>query len=113
MEKEQIINWENIEETIGQTGSESGKIIFDVENVNGARITIEKDSKIAPFAVTLGVYGIMFHTDFYATENEAKSFVFESIKKIENLFKHLEVPENEQGDNWREIYNDLVQKIAE
>ena len=113
MEKEQILNWTDIEETIGEIGSESGKIIYDVENVNGARITIEKETDIAPFAVTLGVYGIMFHTDFYSTESEARNFVFESMKKIEKLFKHLEIPENQQDDKWRKIYNVLVEKITE
>ena len=113
MEKGQILNWIDIEETIGETGSESGKIIYDVENVNGARITIEKKTKIAPFTVTLGVYGIMFHTDYFPTESEARNFVFESMKKIENLFKHLEVPENQQAEDWKKIYNDLALKIAE
>jgi hypothetical protein len=113
MEKEQILNWINIEETIGQTGSESGKIIYDVENVNGARITIEMETEIAPFTVTLGVYGIMFHTDFFSTEIKAKDFVLESIEKIENLFRHLEVPENQQGEDWRKVYNDLVEKITQ
>ena len=112
MEKGQI-NWTDIEETIGETGSESGKIIYDIENNNGARITIEKETDIAPFAVTLGVYGIMFHTDFFPAESEARNFVFESMKKIENLFKHLEVPENQQDRNWNEIYNRLVEKLAE
>jgi hypothetical protein len=113
MEKEQIFNWTNIEETIGQTGSESGKIIYDVQNINGARITIEKEADIAPFAITVGVYGVMFHTHFVDSESEAKDFVFESMRKIENLCRHLEVPENQQGEEWRKIYNDLVEKIAE
>lgn len=113
MEKGQILNWTNIEETIGEAGSESGKIIYDVKNENGARITIEKETDIAPFAVTLGVYGIMFHTDFFSTETEARDFVFESIKKIENLFRHLEAPENQQDEDWRKVYDDLVEKITE
>ena len=113
MEKEQILNWTNIEGTIGQTGSESGKIIYDVEIVDGARITIEMETEIAPFAVTLGVYGIMLHTHFASTESESRDFVSESMKKIENLFRHLEVQENQQGEDWRKVYNDLVEKIAE
>lgn len=112
MEKEQI-NWAIIEETVGETGSENGKIIYDVENVNGARITIEKETDNAAFAVSLGVYGIMFHTDFFSTETDAKDFVFESKKKIENLFRHLEVSENQQDEDWRKVYNELVEKIAE
>jgi hypothetical protein len=113
MEKGQISNWADIEETIGENGSESGKIIYDVEHDKGARITIEKETDIAPFAVTLGISGVMFHTDFFSTEIEARNFVFESMRKIENLFKHLEMPANQQDENWKEIYNRLVEKIAE
>lgn len=112
MEKEQNLNWTNIEGTIGKAGSEDGKIIYDVENVNGARITIEKETDIAPFAVTLGVYGIMFHTHFASTETESRDFVSDSMKKIENLFRHLEVPENQQDEDWVKVYNDLVEKLA-
>ena len=112
MEKEQI-TWAIIEETVGETGSENVKIIYDVENVNGARITIEKETDIAPFAVSLGVYEIMFHTDFFSTETDAKDFVFKSKKKIENFFRHLEVSENQQDEDWRKVYNELVETIAE
>jgi hypothetical protein len=113
MEKEQISNWTDIEETIGERGSESGKIIYDVENVNGARITIEKETEIAPFAVTLGVYGVMFHTHYVSSESESKDYVMESMKRIEMLFRHLEVPENQQNEDWTKVYNDLVEKVAE
>jgi hypothetical protein len=32
--------------TIGKTGSENGSIIEDIGNVNGARITLEKDGNL-------------------------------------------------------------------
>src|SRR5690606_34632404 len=47
--------------TIGTKGSEGGIIIEDLENIDGARITLEKDCGNIPFAVTLGIYGLMFH----------------------------------------------------
>ena len=38
--------------TIGQQGSESGEIARDEEHPLGARITLERDTPIAPFAIT-------------------------------------------------------------
>jgi hypothetical protein len=57
--------------TLGKRGSESGETICDEEHVAGARITLEQDTTIAPFAITCGIYGWMLHTRFFATENEA------------------------------------------
>jgi len=49
--------------TIGQRGSEEGLIVLDEEHAAGARITLERerDSKIAPFAVTCGQNGLPSH----------------------------------------------------
>ncbi len=57
--------------TIGSQGSESGKILKDDEHESGARITLESDAAIAPYAITCGVYGWMFHTRFFEKEEEA------------------------------------------
>lgn len=57
--------------TIGTKGSESGSIIKDEEHDNGARITLESSTRNAPFAITCGIYGWMFHTRFLGNELEA------------------------------------------
>jgi len=57
----------------GLKGSESGETIRDEEHVQGARITLEKNAAIAPFAITCGIYGWMVHTRFFATEVEARA----------------------------------------
>ena len=51
-------------ETIGTKGCESGTIIHDIENSNGARITLEKECGSIPFVITIGIYGLMFHTHY-------------------------------------------------
>ena len=48
--------------TIGDVGSENGKIIIDEEYMDSCRITLEKCSKY--YAITCGVYGGMVHTTF-------------------------------------------------
>jgi hypothetical protein len=65
--------------TIGQHGSESGVILEDEEYRSGARITLECDTLIAPFAITCGCYGLFFHTRFFSMKDEARG-EFEEMK---------------------------------
>ncbi len=67
------ISWRPFEEgaTLGQPGSEQGIILCDEEHVLGARITLERATSVAPFAITCGIYGWMMHTRFFASEVEA------------------------------------------
>ncbi len=51
--------------TVGQPGSEHGTTVQDQEHPNGARNTLERDARIAPFAITCGIYGWMVHTRFF------------------------------------------------
>jgi hypothetical protein len=52
------------------TGSEGGVILRDEEHDAGARITLEECGH-PPFAITCGIYGVMVHTAFAASEVEA------------------------------------------
>lgn len=57
--------------TLGERGSENGIIIRDDEHEQGARITLEREARHAPFVITCGVYGWMLHTRFFGSEAEA------------------------------------------
>ncbi len=62
--------------TIGLQGTEGGTIFRDEEYVGesaGARITLERECKFAPYAITCGVYGWLVHTRFIADEPTAIS----------------------------------------
>ncbi len=59
--------------TLGQKGSEEGIILRDEEHPQEARITLERDTRTAPFAITCGIYGCMMHTRFFSLESEATS----------------------------------------
>jgi len=59
--------------SIGASGSEDGVIVRDEQHSHGARITLERNAHTAPFAITCGVYGWMFHTRFFGTEDEART----------------------------------------
>jgi hypothetical protein len=57
--------------TLGTRGSEDGPIIQDDEHEQGARITLEEKTTHAPFAITCGIYGWMFHTRYFSGKEEA------------------------------------------
>jgi hypothetical protein len=88
--------------TIGTMGSEKGVIIEDIEHIGGARITLERDSDIAPFAITLGIYGLMFHTHFSGNEQEAKAYLENKKAQISEVLVHLQIDEPDQTIAWGE-----------
>jgi hypothetical protein len=56
--------------SIGTSGSEGGAVQRDEEHDLGARITLEEGGSIAPWSITCGIYGWMFHTRFFGSEAE-------------------------------------------
>ena len=57
---------------VGTPGSEAGVILLDDEHGDGARITLERDTRVAPFAITCGIYGWMLHTRWFDKEGDAR-----------------------------------------
>jgi hypothetical protein len=106
--------WDPFDEgnSIGTIGSEDGKILKDEENSFGARITLEENGSIAPFSITIGIYGLMFHTDFYSSlenaENEFKNFK----TKVDEIIEHYLIDENNRDSEWNEKHNQLMGLIT-
>lgn len=99
--------------SVGQKGSENGTIIYDIEHTGGARVTLEQKTDIAPFATTLGVYGLMFHTRYDSNEVDAKIFIEQTIQKIDTLLDMYDIPEEKRNKAWNEKHNNLTQELAE
>ena len=57
--------------TIGGPGSEDGIMVKDEEHSAGARIAMEKEGSNAPYIVTCGIYGWMYHTCYFDKEEDA------------------------------------------
>jgi hypothetical protein len=64
---------------IGKVGSEGGVIVADESDDDGARITLERSTRLAPFAITCGVSGWLVHTCFFESEADARS-QFDAMK---------------------------------
>lgn len=83
--------------------------MLDEEHTDGARITLERDGDIAPFSITCGVYGWMFHTRFFGEEAEARS-QYDAMKVALSDLVRLNVPEADggmtfAGDEFSEFVN--------
>ena len=58
------------DETMDTKGIDNGVIVNDEEYSNEARITLEAGGH-APYSISCGIYGIMFHTAFAEDRTEA------------------------------------------
>jgi hypothetical protein len=74
--------------TIGKIGSEGGTILRDDEQPDGSRITLERDGH-APWSITCGILGVMVHTCFFSTEEQATTAYQDMQAAIERLTEAL------------------------
>src|SRR5213593_1289417 len=83
-------------ESIGETGSESGRILRDEEHGDGARVKFEhvKDNR---FTITCGIYGWMVHTRFFESEAAAQ-ISFDETKAELNKILRLIPLQDEAGE---------------
>lgn len=82
--------------TINQEGTEGGRIIRDDEHIDGARITLEQGCRMAPFAITCGIYGWMVHSCFYADQMTAEdeyALIKEEIEHILTMIPRDDAPD--------------------
>jgi hypothetical protein len=97
--------------TVGQTGSEEGTMVRDEEHSLGARISLERDCGVAPFAITCGIYGWMLHTRFLGSEDEAET-QYEAMKSA--LAALLEAAdETAEIDGGRKVLMEGVSRFVE
>jgi len=95
--------------TLGQKGSESGVILRDEEHLSEARITLERDTTAAPFAITCGIYGCMMHSRWFSTEAEASS----QYDEMKTALSALLATEYEGGPECCDSFLDGVAKFVE
>lgn len=109
------LDWSDFEsgKTIGTKGSESGTIIKDIENSNGARVTLEKECGNIPFAITLGIYGLMFHTHYESNLKTAHEYVENTKFRINKIFDLYVTPEDKRDESWQSKHDKQINELAE
>ncbi len=99
--------------TIGKMGSDAGTIIVDIEHSGGARITLEEKTQTAPFAITLGIYGLMFHTAWFGEREKADDAFYAAQFYIWKIFEHHLKPEAERNEEWKLRLDNYLQKLTD
>jgi hypothetical protein len=103
--------------TIGTLGSENGKILRDEEHSRGIRITLEhikRLSRIAPFAITCGIYGAMFHTRFFSDESKASSeyiLMKSALVAVTDPYFDSNLSEDEARQQFYSAISDFVEQF--
>lgn len=107
-------DWHNFEKgrTIGKKGAEEGIIIIDLENINGARITVEQGGATAPYVITFGIYGLLFHTHFKSGPDEVQRSIRWLQTTIDKVFGMYELPEGRRDENWYHEHDKLVHELT-
>ena len=99
-------------ETLGKSGSECGIIIWDEEHPDGARMTIESNGHVAPFSITLGIYGWIFYNVFFNTLEETRD-TFQRMKpEIEGILEltKQDMPEATKKRNVDAAIKELIKR---
>ncbi|WP_431241402.1 hypothetical protein ACQ9BO_15045 [Flavobacterium sp. P21] len=107
---ESWIKYEN-GNSIGKKGSEGGKILNDQENINGARITVEANAGNIPFAVTFGIYGLLFHTEFFSKIETATEYFKRKKNEIDRILEMFEIPQDNQDIEWENKKDEYLEKL--
>jgi hypothetical protein len=109
------MTWESFDGgvTINQIGSEDGSIALDEEHVDGARITLERGCGHAPFAITCGVYGWMFHTRYFGTESEATAEYHRMKDGLAEILEVIPRTDDPDVDAKRRIVGDAIGSFVE
>ena len=99
--------------TIGKKGGEEGVIIADLENINGARITVEQQSDPRQgFAITFGIYGLLFHTHFKTAPEQVEQTIAWLKSTINKVFDMYEQTENSRTADWYHEHDRLVHELT-
>jgi hypothetical protein len=97
-------SWSAFEDgaTLGSRGSESGVILLDDEYDAAARITLERATSVAPFAITCGVYGRLMHTRYFSAEAEARSEYAAMKAALAEIVDGFDSDDPQQSDRARQ-----------
>jgi len=101
------------ESTIGRNGSEAGVILRDEEHPDGARITLERDGRAIPFAITCGIYGWMVHTHYCGTLAEAEQDYAAMKIELTAILGRIPDKDNPRAEDlMQELYADVERFVS-
>jgi hypothetical protein len=98
--------------TVGQRGSEEGTIVIDEENVDGARITLERNGH-TPFSITCGIYGWMVHTHFFSDEVSARNTLEEMKESLDGIVQMIPCVDDPELESNARTVQDAISRFVD
>ncbi len=97
--------------SIGQIGSEGGRILGDEEHSGGARVTLEyvRNNR---FTITCGIYGWMVHTRFFDSECAARMGFNETKNELAKILVLIPIEDEANDENVR-VSQDAIHDFVE
>lgn len=99
--------------SIGERGSENGIILQDDEHSLGARITLEQDGSIAPFSITCGIYGWMFHTRFFRSQQTAQAEYEQMKAGLSDILRLMPIEPEPESHEQQVRISEAISKFAD
>ena len=100
-------------QTIGTLGENKGVILADISNLNGARISLEKDVSGGPFTIAYELYGWLKKNHLEHERKNADEFIFRLKVFLNSFFDLYDIPESKRKDNWQKKHDQLLTAIAD
>jgi hypothetical protein len=94
--------------SIGTTTAEGDLILYDEENVDGARITLKRGKEY--LSVSINIYGWMDHTRFFTANLDAQREYRAMRSAMETLLKIIRTPDVNKIRVWEAI-SDFVRRF--
>ncbi len=107
--EDRTLHWEPVENgsTLGQQGSELGIIMLDEEYDKSVRITLESNTRAAPFARTCGIYSWLLHTRFFHDELTARKELKEMKSELVRIYSLIPGEEAATKERLGEVAQNL------
>ena len=100
-------------QTIGTLGENNGVILADISNLNGARISLEKDASEGLFTIAYDLYGWLRKNHQEPDRKIADEFIFRLKVFFNSFFDLYDIPESKRKENWQKKHDQVLKEIAD
>jgi hypothetical protein len=108
-------HWQSFESgaTLGMPGRNGGTIVRDEEHPDGARLTLERDIELVPYAITASVYGFGDHIRFIADEPTAQHAFDEMRPALSEILSLVPLEDDPHYGEKYDAVNDAFAAFAD
>ena len=76
-------------------------------------MTLEKECGNIPFAITLGIYGLTFHTHYESDLKTAYEYIKNTKFRINKIFDLYVTTEDKRDETWQSKHDKQINELTE